>query len=103
MNTRSFFFGLATGIAAAVFIQKSVSTPMYKQPESVLHKVKTLFKKEGPISGSWIEMKTQDYAKGPVVYTVYKGGITRLDDNDTQQWEFIADAKTGVILDLYLI
>ncbi|HWO75430.1 MAG TPA: hypothetical protein VNM69_05855 [Bacillus sp. (in: firmicutes)] len=103
MNAKSFFFGLITGVAAAALLQKPLAASTFKQPENVLHKVKSQFKKNGPISGSWIEMKTQSYAKGPFTYTVYKGGITRNLATHTEQWEFIADAKTGLVLETYVL
>lgn len=102
MNTKSFLFGVVAGAVAAALLQKPIANSIYKQPETVLHKVKNIFKKEGPISGSWIEMKPHNYTKGPVIYAVYKGGITRDMNEYTEQWEFIADAKTGVIVDLQL-
>ncbi|MET3697222.1 predicted small secreted protein [Bacillus oleivorans] len=103
MNTKSFFFGLATGVAAAILLQKPLTATAFKQPETVLHKVKSQFKKKGPISGSWIEMKTQSYVKGPITYTVYKGGITRNFETYTEQWEFVADAKTGLVIETQVI
>lgn len=96
MNTKSFLLGVATGLAAATIIQKTYPASTFKQPDMILHKIKNRFKESGPITGSWIEMKPQSYSKDPFVYNVYKGGITR----DHEQWEFIADAKTGVILDV---
>ena len=103
MNAKSFFFGLAAGVAAAALLQKPLSSASFRQPENVLHKVKSQFKKIGPISGSWIEMKTQSYAKGPFTYTVYKGGITRNLETHTEQWEFIADAQTGLVIEAQVL
>ena len=48
-------------------------------------------------------MEKQPYKKSFLQYQVYNGGISRLEDNETEQYEFIADSKTGAILDAYLL
>lgn len=68
-------------------------------PERVLHQIKTLIKQKGPISGSWILMQAEPYTKGELQYTVYKGGISRNVDGNLEQFEFVADATTGTVLE----
>lgn len=71
--------------------------------EKVLENVKEIFKQDGPISGSWIQMKAEPFQKNNLTYEIYKGGISRNVNGITTQYEFIADAKTGTILESYVI
>ncbi|GEN94345.1 PepSY domain-containing protein [Pediococcus ethanolidurans] len=89
--------GLATGVLASWFLfhKKHVSA------NDILETVRKAFLKEGPIEGSWIEMKQAPLQKFAIKTTVYYGGITRYEDGNLIQYEFLADAKTGTIIDIY--
>lgn len=99
MNWKSFFLGLGVGIVSGVVTKEILDSKMVVTPEKALANAKTLFKQSGPISGSWIHMKTESYEKGDFSYTVYKGGISRVADDSTEQYEFVADAATGAIIE----
>lgn len=101
MKLRDFLFGVATGLAAAYLI-KEASEKIYpnKPANSVLTDIKNLFKQEGPIDGSWIFMEPEVFKKENIEIPVYKGGISRVHNGETQSFEFAADAKTGSIVDL---
>ena len=58
---------------------------------------------EGPIEGSWIELKRVPLRKFAFKTEVYYGGVSRIEEDQLMQYEFIADAHTGSILDLYRI
>lgn len=58
---------------------------------------------KGSISGSWILMEKEPYTKNDLNYTVYKGGVSRILEGELQQIEFIADASTGTVIDIYPI
>ncbi|KRL14323.1 hypothetical protein [Schleiferilactobacillus perolens] len=67
-----------------------------------LQQVKDLFLREGPIEGSWIEYQSHAYrAKDGRTVAVNYGGITRLEDGQLRQYEFIMDVPTGQLLDIY--
>ncbi|GEL89371.1 MULTISPECIES: PepSY domain-containing protein [Pediococcus] len=89
--------GLTTGALASWFLfhKKRVSA------NAILETVRKAFLKEGPIEGSWIEMKQAPLQKFAIKTNVYYGGITRYEDGDLIQYEFLADAKTGTIIDIY--
>ena len=70
-------------------------------PNQILSQVKRAFLKEAPIEGSWIEMKKSPLQKFALRTDVYYGGITRYEDGQLVQYEFLADANTGSILDIY--
>ncbi|WP_412988284.1 PepSY domain-containing protein [Pediococcus siamensis] len=91
------FLGIATGslISWSLFHQRNISA------NTILEKVRKAFLKEGPIEGSWIEMKQVPLQKFAVKTTVYYGGITRYEDGNLIQYEFLADAKTGTVIDIY--
>ena len=48
-------------------------------------------------------MERKPYTKSLLQYEVYIGGISRTSGDQTEQYEFIADAATGAILDAYLL
>lgn len=101
MKLRDFLLGVTTGLAAAVII-KEVSNRVspYVPANFVLHNVKEEFKKQGPIDGSWIYMKTEDFHNGITTIPVYRGGISRIVDGEVKSYEFSADARTGSIVEL---
>ncbi|MCM3587919.1 PepSY domain-containing protein [Mesobacillus maritimus] len=99
MNWKYFFLGVSTGVAGAYLVKEATARKENVAPEQILEKVKNAFKKEGPITGSWINMTTETYFRFPIEHQVYKGGITRNLSGQSEQYEFIADAKTGTILE----
>ncbi|WP_018664039.1 propeptide PepSY amd peptidase M4 [Heyndrickxia acidiproducens] len=103
MNWKTFVTGIAVGAAAGYAMNEAVHRAVTASPESVLAKVKKAFKENGPIDGSWIQMTEEDYEKYPFKSKVYRGGISLTEDGEKKQYEFIADTKTGIVLDVYPI
>jgi predicted small secreted protein len=68
--------------------------------DDVLNQVKRAFLLEGPIEGSWINFEKQPLRKFAVHSTAYNGGITRMEDGELAIYEFLADTKTGTVLDI---
>lgn len=99
MNWKSFFLGLGVGVVSGFITKEVLDTKTIVSPEKALGNAKDLFKQSGPISGSWIHMKTEPYDRQELTYTVYKGGISRASSDGIEQYEFIADAKTGAIIE----
>lgn len=91
----SFFIG-----AAAFFL---VDKKMPMSADRILNNIKRQFKDDGPIEGSWIEMTKVPWEKFSYQTDVYYGGISRFEKGEITQYEFIADAYTGSIVDLYKI
>ncbi|RDI44321.1 PepSY domain-containing protein [Falsibacillus pallidus] len=103
MNWKSFVAGAAAGITAGFLMNEAVKRNVSVSAESVLAKVKRAFKEDGPIDGSWIQMKAEPYQKHAIKADVYRGGISRQRNGQLQQFEFIADAHTGTVIDIKLI
>ncbi|WP_264738800.1 PepSY domain-containing protein [Cytobacillus firmus] len=101
MNWKSFMLGVGVGLASGYAARELLSQKTSVSPEKALANAKDAFKQEGPISGSWIHMKAEPYEKGHLKYQVYKGGISRFSGEEAEQYEFIADAETGTILDVF--
>lgn len=101
MNWKSFMLGVAVGLAGGYAAREVLAQKATVSPEKTLSNAKEAFKKKGPISGSWIQMNAEPYEKGLLQYKIYRGGISRLTGEDMEQYEFIADAGTGAILDTY--
>ncbi|GER66455.1 hypothetical protein BpJC7_07020 [Weizmannia acidilactici] len=103
MNWKTFLAGIAIGAAAGYAVNETVHQTVPTSADSVLSKVKKAFKENGPIDGSWIQMAAEDYEKYPFKTKVYRGGISMTEGGEKKQYEFIADAKTGIVLDVYPI
>lgn len=101
MKWKDFALGIVAGVAAgatayAVAQKYTEHTPA----DDVLESVKEAFSKEGPIDGSWIVMKPEQYDGLIAPMNVYRGGISRMRDGQLEQFEFLADAKTGTVVNV---
>lgn len=88
--------GLLSGIASAMWYNKKRAV----DADLVLEEVKDAFLKEGPIEGSWIEFEKKPLRKFAIRSKTYNGGISRLEDGQMVQYEFVADAYTGTVIDI---
>lgn len=101
MKLKDFLIGVATGIAAAIVIKEvSEKVSPYRNANDILNEIKAAFKAEGPIDGSWIYMKSESLNTGISDVPVYRGGISRIFNDEHETFEFAADARTGAILEL---
>lgn len=105
LNWRSFLIGVGSGLAGGLLASYLVTKDQPKKisPEKILQQVKAAFKENGPILGSWIHMEAEPYEKNHLSYLVYKGGISKNNQDGPTQYEFIADATTGTILSIQLL
>lgn len=71
--------------------------------DRILEDVKKQFKEDGPIEGSWIEMTKVPWKKYSYDTKVYYGGVSRFENGQITQYEFIADAYTGSVMDIYKV
>ncbi|HEY4554240.1 MAG TPA: PepSY domain-containing protein [Bacillaceae bacterium] len=101
MNWKSFIWGAAAGLIGGYLVSEAAKKKVPISGEKVLFQVKRAFKEEGKIDGSWLQTKPEDYKKHAVRTKVYRGGITRNVNGERQQFEFIADAYTGSVIDVY--
>lgn len=95
----TFLFAFIAGFLASKSYEENKSL----DSETILNQTKDMFKEEGPIEGSWIEVTPVPYKKHAFKTEAYFGGISRKENGTIVQYEFIADAYTGSILDLYQI
>lgn len=86
---------------AFTFFLVDKKTPI--NADKILENVKKQFKEDGPIEGSWIEMTKVPWSKHSYHTKVYYGGLSRYEDGQVTQYEFIADAYTGSVMDIYKI
>jgi len=88
MKLRDFLIGVATGLAAAVIIKEaSEKVSPFVPAGQVLENIKREFKKDSPIDGSWIFMKTEDFTNGIITIPVYRGGISRMHEGEMQTFQ----------------
>ncbi|MFS0574821.1 PepSY domain-containing protein [Sporosarcina sp. 179-K 3D1 HS] len=101
MKMKEFIAGVLTGVAAGIVVNEAIDRVNRNVPaDAVLSNVKDAFKKEGPIDGSWIVMKTEPFTNEVISMDVYRGGISRIKNGELEQYEFAADAKTGTVVEL---
>ncbi|UOE96532.1 MULTISPECIES: PepSY domain-containing protein [Bacillaceae] len=97
---KRFVLGVGIGVAAAIYITRKSNSNQI-QPEKALKLVKQNLAEKYNISGAWIHMIPEALEKDNLAYTVYRGGITTMTTNDDSiQYEFTVDAKTGDVLEL---
>ena len=101
MNWKPFIVGAAIGLIGGYTVKEVISKKVNVSPEKVLDHVKNQFKQHGQISGSWIHMEAKPFEKEQLSYKIYKGGISKQENGTQKQFEFIADASTGTIIDIY--
>ncbi|AMW99648.1 hypothetical protein M2M59_11115 [Rummeliibacillus sp. G93] len=101
MKLGDFLLGVATGISAAYVVKRvGEKVSPYENADHVLNNIKEAFKEQGPIDGSWIYMQPETVYKENIEIPVYKGGISRVQEGETVNFEFSADARTGSVVDL---
>lgn len=87
--------GFFSGLQARENLQQPKLTP-----QQILKKIRRAFQAETPVQDSWINMKPQHFQKFAIKTDVYRGGISRLEDQQLIQYDFLADANTGSVLEL---
>lgn len=93
--------GLALGFTSGWLTRKETVEEKPKRADHILTDVKEMFLEEGSIEGSWIEMQPVPYEKFAYKTDGYYGGISRYENGELVQYEFIADTKSGSLLELY--
>lgn len=86
--------GLAGFVAGHLISERRIT------PNRILARIRGSFRHEGPVTGSWIINRPFDYQHYAFKTKAYRGGITRLEDSATVNYEFLADANTGTLLSL---
>lgn len=100
LKVKHFLIGAACGIAASCLTHFVLKNNQLLSSEEVIKKVKAALKSDGKISGTWIITKPETVERNMITYQVYRGGITKLTESDQINMEFLADAKTGTILEV---
>ena len=99
MNVKKVVLALGAGVAIGYIAKKQVDNYQQLSPEKALKHAKETFKRQGPISGSWIYMKPEEIEKNGLSYTAYRGGVTRNIEGENKQFEFHIDVDTGAVID----
>jgi predicted small secreted protein len=100
MKWKSLLLGTAIGFTAGYLAKQAMDQNSALSPEKILITLKKALQKDGKIIGSWILMTPEPFHKLDIDYQVYKGGITRKNDVQQEQFEFVVDANTGTVLEL---
>lgn len=95
----SLMLSFILGFATFFLVDKKTSV----HADKILNDVKSQFKEDGSIEGSWIEMTKVPWKKYSYDTMVYYGGVSRMEDGKVAQYEFVADAQTGALMDIYKV
>ncbi|MHA6251973.1 PepSY domain-containing protein [Oceanobacillus sp. CAU 1775] len=98
MKKRNLVLAVGIGLAVGYLVKSQLDSEKKITPEKALSNAKEAFKKNGPISGSWIYMKPEEIEKNGLIFNAYRGGITRNVDGTNKQYEFYVDIETGGVV-----
>lgn len=98
MNWKKTLFAVGLGVALGYVAKQQLDHYQTVTPEKALNNAKEAFKRQGPISGSWIYMKPEEIEKNGLLYNAYRGGVTRNVDGENKQYEFYVDIDTGGVI-----
>ncbi|WP_164668323.1 PepSY domain-containing protein [Virgibacillus doumboii] len=98
MNLKKAVLATGVGVAVGYLVKQQIDEKQTITPEKALKQAKESFKKQGPISGSWIYMKPEEVEKNGLLYNAYRGGVTRNIDGENKQYEFYVDVDTGAVI-----
>ncbi|MEN1968174.1 PepSY domain-containing protein [Lentibacillus sp. N15] len=99
MGMKKTILAAGLGVAVGYFAKQQIDQMQKVTPEKALKQAKETFKRQGPISGSWIYMKPEAIEKNGLTYHAYRGGVTRNIDGENKQFEFHVDVDTGAVID----
>lgn len=99
------FMGIGTivGTLAGVAATKKSQELFDAKTTTVLEEIKKEFTEKQDIEGSWIQSNKESISRHGIETMVYKGGFTCKEGDSFKQFEFLADAKTGSLIDIYPI
>lgn len=89
--------GALVGVAATLLVKEFKP----KHPSLVLEQVKQTFQENGSITGSWIDYDPIEYDLFDSLPLVYLGGISKQEGEEIVTFNFVADAYTGDIIDIF--
>lgn len=98
MSVKKAVLAAGLGVAVGYLAKQQIEQYQKVTPEKALKQAKETFKKQGPISGSWIYMKPEEVEKNGLLYNAYRGGVTRNIDGENKQYEFYVDEETGAVI-----
>lgn len=93
--------GIVIGGAMGCLLYDAYQRRQCPDGMDVLNQVKAYFQDQGPIEGSWMELKPVTINRYGQSQEVYYGGISRKENDKIVQYEFMADTLTGQILTIY--
>ncbi|HEO8420065.1 PepSY domain-containing protein [Niallia sp. FSL W8-0635] len=100
MNWKHLIGGVVVGVAASYIAKEAIIKNSGLSSNEVLQIAKAAFKEKGPINGSWIQMEKETLHTLEASFTVYRGGITRMNGDKQEVYEFVSNSETGNILDV---
>lgn len=99
VKKRNLILAACVGAVIGYAAKKQLNHYQKVTPERALKQAKEVFRRKGPISGSWIYMKPEKVERNGLEYEAYRGGVTRNIDGENKQYEFYADVETGAVID----
>lgn len=69
MNWKAFIAGVGAGAAAGHLVYHYLLSDKTISGDVILENVKNAFKQEGPIEGSWIQLKSNTIKNSPLIHS----------------------------------
>lgn len=91
------------GVSAGLAIGSLIQELRLKRPDRILTDVKASFRKSGALDGAWIEHHPVPFKRFAVQTLVYRGGVIKHEDGRAVAYEFLADTKTGKVVDVWKV
>ncbi|MBI5974270.1 hypothetical protein [Staphylococcus canis] len=91
---------IGTALASSYFYVLNRNKSQYYPADKIIDSVRSYFK---DVTGSYILYEPTIYQKFGIEYEVYKGGVSAERNGKVYNYEFIADAYNGQVIDIYEI
>ncbi|MDF2911179.1 MAG: hypothetical protein K0Q56_2060 [Sporolactobacillus laevolacticus] len=92
--------GTIAGYLAGIATCRLMAEKKTLSSEHVLDRVKKAVSEQLSINGAWIYLTPHTWSKDSFTHFVYKGGLTSSENGISRHFDFIADARSGTLLEL---
>lgn len=91
----------AAGFAAGITAEKiNMRNRRPLSSEKVLSMVRKAAKENLPIDGAWIFLSPHKITRNALTTEAYQGGFTTKETDSVKHYDFMADARTGTLIEL---
>ncbi|MCL1630649.1 hypothetical protein M3N64_01605 [Sporolactobacillus sp. CPB3-1] len=97
---KTLIIGVIAGYIAGMTVTRIMNGKITLSSEQVLERVKHTAKNQLSFDGAWICLTPHIWSNDQLNHLVYKGGLICNEQGKNHHYDFVADAKSGTILQL---